>query len=82
MQDQGLVDSIAEIHNYDTIPITHTRSKDAPLDGIFCSPNIKGSLGGFFSFGALGGNHQGLWIDIPQILLYGYNPPTPSLVSA
>lgn len=82
MLTNGLVESICEIHGYENAPITHTRSHQHPLDGIFCSPNIKGVQGGYLSFQALGGNHRGLWIDIPKIFMYGHNPQSVPLASA
>ena len=82
MLTNGLVESICEMHGYDEAPITHTRSFQHPLDGIFCSPKLKGIQGGYLSFEALGGDHRGLWIDIPKILIYGHNPQSVPLAAA
>ena len=76
MIKQGLIESICEMHGYDKAPITYLRSRDAPLDAMFCSPHIAASKGGYLSFNTLGGNHRGLWIDIPNELLFGFNPPS------
>ena len=82
MLTNGLVESICEMHGYEEAPITHTRSFQHPLDGIFCSPKLKGIQGGYLSFEALGGDHRGLWIDIPKILIYGHNPQSVPLAAA
>jgi hypothetical protein len=82
MIQHGLLESIAERHGYDTAPNTHLRSKNAPIDAIFCSPQIAASKGGYLSFNMLGGDHRGLWIDIPNELLHGFNPPSMPLAHA
>ena len=82
MLTNGLVESICEMHGYEEALITHTRSFKHPLDGIFCSPKLKGVQGGYLSFEALGGDHRGLWIDIPKILIYGHNPQSVPLAAA
>ena len=43
---------------------------------------LKGIQGGYLSFQALGGDHRGLWIDIPKILIYGHNPQSVPLAAA
>ena len=82
MLTNGLVESICEMHGYDQAPITHTRSNKHPIDGIFCSPKLKGTQGGYLSFQALGGDHRGIWIDIPKLLVYGHNPQSVPLAAA
>ena len=79
MIQHGLVDLICEKHGYDDAPKTNITSKDSPIDGIYGSPLFTIDKGGFLSFSTLGGTHRGLWVDIPEILLFGFNPPTPSL---
>ena len=58
-------------------PITCTRSQHSAIDRIFTSPQLKISKGGFLSFKRLMSDHRGIWIDIPRILIFGYNPPDP-----
>ena len=82
MIQHGLLENIAELHGYDAAPNTHLRSKDAPIDAIFCSPQITATKGGYLSFNMLGGDHRGLWIDIPSELLHGFNPPSITLAHA
>ena len=82
MLEHGLVDLICEKHGYEHAPRTHTKSKNSPIDGIYGSPLFSIRQGGYLSFNKLGGDHRGLWIDIPEILLFGFNPPTPSLAHA
>ena len=79
MLELGLVDLICEQHGYDKAPKTHLRSKNSPIDAIFGSPYIRAKRSGYLSFKKLGGDHRGLWIDIPAELLLGYNPPTCSM---
>ena len=76
MVQHGLVDNICEIHGYDKAPKTHLRSQAAPLDAMFCSPHLAASKGGYLSFTTLGGDHRGLWVDIPNEAIYGFNPPS------
>ena len=82
MVKHGLVENICEIHGYDKAPRTHTRSQAAPLDAMFCSPHLIASKGGYLSFSTLGGDHRGLWIDIPNELLFGFNPPSLTMAKA
>ena len=73
MKEFGLVDTIARQHG--PCPVTYNRSNSKPLDSIFTSPKISPTLSGYLSFGRLAGDLRGVWIDVPKILLYGYNPP-------
>ena len=82
MVQHGLVEAICEQHGYENAPRTHNRSKEAPIDGIYCSPCIQATHSGYLSFASLGGDHRGLWVDIPDILIFGYNPPTCSMAHA
>ena len=56
-------------------PRTCLRSKDSPIDCIFVSPQLTIAKGGFLSYGRLDSDHRGVWIDIPEFLLFGFNPP-------
>ena len=76
----GLIDLMFEKHG--PCPPTHQRSHTDPLDCIFGSPSLMIARGGFLPFHKLISDHRGVWIDIPKILLYGYNPPAPIFPSA
>ena len=70
--DEGLQDIIAEKNG--VMPITYQRSKKDPLDCVFGSPSIKIKNGGCLSFGRLISDHRGIWFDIPNTTLFGFNP--------
>ena len=74
MLDIGLVDLIKKKHGTKG-PRTCTKSKDSPIDAIFGTPTLAGIYSGFMAFGRMDSDHRLLWIDIPRILLFGYNPP-------
>ena len=80
MLQLGLQDIIAEQHGPG--PKTYERSKNSPIDCIFGTPQIRMTSGGFLSFGKLMGDHRGIWIDVPSHIIYGYNPPHPTLFQA
>ena len=75
MLDLGLLDVIGRKHGTQNVPRTHTRSKDSPIDCIFATAEISCALGGFLAFGKLLGDHRGLWIDVPKVLLLGCKIP-------
>ena len=70
--DEGLQDIIAEKNG--KMPITYQRSKEDPLDCVFGSPSIKITNGGCLSFDKLISDHRGVWFDIPNETLFGFNP--------
>ena len=80
MLNLGLIDLIAHKHGHS--PRTHIRSKNSTIDCIFGSPHLQIRKGGFLSFSKLMSGYRGLWIDLPKILIYGYNPPQPSTFKA
>ena len=82
MIQQGLVEIICEQHGYEAAQHTHTRSKDSPIDGIYCTPHRHASKSGYLSFSTLGGDHRGLWVDIPAVLLFGYKPQSCNMAHA
>ena len=71
----GLIYIIATQHG--CCPITYNRSSKDPLDVICTTSHFIPAACGYFSFGKLARDHRGIWVDIPKILLYGYNPPQP-----
>ena len=62
-------------NKYGTCPITYQRSSIDPIDCYFDNPSIEIRRGGCLPFGRLIGDHRGLWIDIPNELIYEFKPP-------
>ena len=56
-------------------PMTYQRSAEDPLDCIFGSPSLQIKNGGCIALGRLLSDHSGIWIDIPNELLFVYKPP-------
>ena len=75
MLDLGLVDLIKK-RNGTKGPLTCTKSKDSPINAIFGTHNLAGTYSGIMAFGRMDSDHRVLWIDIPFILLFRYNPPS------
>ena len=71
--DEGLRDMLVPRHG--KCPITYQRSRQDPLDCIFGSPSMTIKKGGCLAFNNLISDHRGVWIDIPNELLLGFNPP-------
>ena len=53
-------------------PPTYQRGSD-PIDGIFVSEELVPSKSGYLEFGEIPGDHRGIWIDIPNQSVLGYN---------
>ena len=71
----GLENVIAKKHGRG--PTTYNRSNKDAIDHIFGTANFNIQSGGFLAYGRLLSDHRGLWVDIPNHMLYGYNPPQP-----
>jgi len=71
IKTMGLVKAIMTLH-MSKLPPTHQRGQD-PIDGIFLSPwLLEGAQGGYLEFDdEMGSNHRGLWLDIPDLALFG-----------
>ena len=69
----GLENVIAKKHGKG--PTSYNRSNEDTIDHIFGTPNFNIPSGGFLAYGRLLSDHRGLWVDIPNHMLYGYNPP-------
>ena len=63
------------VTQYGIFPIIYNRSSKDPLDVIYTKSYFIPAACSYLSFGRLDGDHRGIWVDIPKILLYGYNPP-------
>ena len=74
----GLENVIAKKHGRG--PTTYNRSNKDAIDHIFGTANFNIQSGGFLAYGRLLSDHRGLWVDIPNHMLYGYNPPNLSFI--
>ena len=63
-------------------PITYQRSHSDPIDYCFGNGSIRISKGGCLSFGRLISDHRGLWMDIPNDILFDFKPPPLTYPSA
>ena len=70
MQELELVELITTAHGQNA-PRTQNRGSK-PIDGIWVSPTLAGCLNGYLPFEF---NHWGTWIDIPNTIAFGHNPP-------
>ena len=71
MHTVGLKDSVTSIHQGQA-PATYHRGRD-PIDGIFISNTMSPSRAGYLGFGEIPGDHRGIWVDIPNSEILGYN---------
>lgn len=76
MANLGLVDMIGQRHGCDSLPITCKKSNKFPIDAIFGPSHMAAFRCGYLKFGTLGGDHRGLWLDIPKRALFGCKIPT------
>lgn len=75
MANMGLVDMIGQRHGCKSLPITCKKSNKFPIDAIFGPSHMAAFPCGFLKFGTLGGDHRGLWLDIPKRALFGCKIP-------
>ena len=73
MSDHYLLNSICELYGYNEAPITYQRSKDCPIDGIYCSASVIAHYRGYPAFGKIVGDHRVLWINITQAALIRFH---------
>lgn len=71
MNTVGLKDAVTSIHE-GRAPATYQRGKD-PIDGIFVSQDMNIARAGYLGFGDVPGDHRGIWVDIPNTEILGYN---------
>jgi len=65
-----------------TLPPTHNRGSK-PIDGIFITPGLLGHPCGYLGgLEAIAGDHQCLWIDIPEAWVFGDTSPMGSPAKA
>ena len=70
---EGLRDLIGAKHGKS--PITYQRSRNDPIDCVFGTPSVTIKNGGCLAFTKLMSDHRGIWFDIPNEILLGFNPP-------
>ena len=71
MHTVGLKDSVTSMHE-GRAPATYQNGRD-PIDGIFISKDMSPSRSGYLGFGDIPGDHRGIWVDIPNTEILGYN---------
>ena len=72
MKTQGLANAICYLHGYSNVLITYQRSKNCPINDIYCTDPLADNRGGLLSFGILLGDHRSLCIDLHEIRLLGF----------
>ena len=73
----GLKEAILDSHPSTIPPETcYKNTKGVPIDGIFATPGIVPSQGGYLPYNTImQSDHRGLWVDIPFTSALGFNPP-------
>ena len=72
METQGHTNTICNLQGYSDAPITQQRSKDCPIDVIYCSDPLEANQGGFLSLGRIVGDHRALWFEVNGKKLLGF----------
>lgn len=73
-KELGLIEAITSRHKDKGFVPTYQRGR-VPIDGIFLSPTLKISEGGYFPFGEFPLDHRFLWIKIEFTNALGYQMP-------
>ena len=69
----GLKEAILSRHRVSQgTQVTYQRGRD-PIDGIFVSANLAIEAAGYLSFGEGASDHRGIWIQVKQENVFGYN---------
>ena len=55
--------------------ITYQRSRSDQLECVLGTPTMQINNGGCLSFSKLIGDYRDIWLDIPNELMLGFNPP-------
>ena len=71
MSTLGLKEAVTSLHE-GRAPATYHRGT-LPIDGIFMSEDIVPDRAGYLGFGEVPGDHRGIWIDVSNTELLGYN---------
>ena len=72
METQGHTNTICNLQGYSDAPITQQRSKDCPIDVIYCSDPLEANQGGFLSLRRIVGDHRALWFEVNGKKLLGF----------
>ena len=67
----GLEEAITGTHP-GRAPATYQRGS-VPIDGIYVSPGLMPLKAGYLPFGAVPGDHRGIWVDLDRRDVYGYD---------
>ena len=71
-ENMGLKEAITDKHTHSGYVPTYQRGSN-PIDGIYVSPTLQISTGGYFPFGAFPSDHRFLWVKIDFTSCFGYN---------
>ena len=68
-------EAIIDRHGNDTPSTFDRNTRNVPIDGIWCTPSLQISAGGYLPFDEVfeKTNHRTLWIDLSYIQAFGYN---------
>jgi hypothetical protein len=77
LQQVSLREVILELHSDSSPPATQNRNHQRqPIDGLWASPGISISQGGYLAFGdGCPSDHRGLWFDVEYSVALGQRPP-------
>ena len=70
----GLREAISHQHQERGTAPTHNRGSH-PIDGIFISPTLEISSGGYLPFSEFPSDHRLIWIEVPFSTAFGYEMP-------
>ena len=73
----GMHEAVLRMHRPSVPPETHNRNtQQIPIDGIFVTPGIQPTQGGYTSYGqCVASDHRSIWLDIPYTSILGHNLP-------
>ena len=73
----GMHEAVLRMHRPSVPPETHNRNThQIPIDGIFVTPGIQPTQGGYTSYGqCVASDHRSIWLDIPYTSILGHNLP-------
>ena len=76
LTELGLKEAILDMHPTDPPETNWRNSNRKPIDGIFCTPGIEPTQGGYCAYKTvIDSDHRTLWIDVPFTSVLGHNPP-------
>ena len=82
-EDRNLRNAVHDIHPLSCAPPTYSRTQSSRIvDGIWCSPGLDVTYGGFLEPGHFTGDHSLIWIDITYSSALGHIPPIPQVPAA